>query len=181
MKSGEAAQELHRVKTTIQQDPSCLVVFLCKTSRKLLALHETRREAEAESAEALLKLKSCSSLFSSVCESDFPSTCWANRIAVKYFLWVTHKSVGGDEARWELDDVLNNDLLFSSWQAALAGRVTRAAFPGCAKGNQGMFSCWLFCSRVSSRHLQLGGIWDAQKNKGGNFRRCAGFKTWKIV
>lgn len=77
----------------------------------------------AERAEAPLKSKSCSRFFSRVCESDFPSTCWANRIAVKYFLWVTHKSVGGDEAPRELDDVLNNDLLFSSWPAALARRA----------------------------------------------------------
>lgn len=59
MKTWEVAQKLYRVKKNYLCQGSCLVVFLCITSRNLQALHETSSEAEAESTKTMLKLKSC--------------------------------------------------------------------------------------------------------------------------
>lgn len=59
MKSWKVAQKLHSVKKISLCQGSCLVVFLSKISRKLLAPHETNSETEAESTKTMLKLKSC--------------------------------------------------------------------------------------------------------------------------
>lgn len=129
MKGWEVAQKFYRVKKNSLCQGSCLVVFICKISRNLLARHETAR-LRLKALRLHWNLSLVKIIFSRVCESYFPSTCWPNRIAVKYFLLLTHKSVGRDEAQWELDDVLNSDLLFASWQTVFSRLVTLAALPG---------------------------------------------------
>lgn len=81
---------------------------------------------------------------------------------------MTHKSVGGDEAQWEFDDVLNSDLLFASWQTVFSGLVTLSAFPGSGSGNQEMSVVGCFARRrfPSGKHSSVR-LETYKKRRGG--------------
>lgn len=161
VKSWDIAQKIYRVKKILYAKD--LVVLSKSPGNRWHYMELTVRLKALRLCwnGSLVKL-----IFSRVCKSYFPSTCWPNRITVKYFLLVTHKSVGGDGAQWEFGDVLNSDLLFASWRTVFSGLVTPAAFPGCGNGNQEMSAVgcfalspsWASTAQCDLRHTKKPGV-----------------------
>lgn len=69
-----------------------------------------------------------------------------------------------------VDDVLNSDLLFASWQTAFSGLVTLAPFPGYENGNQEMSVVDCFALRRFPSGIYSSEQFEMYK-KGGKFQK----------